>query len=199
MRKLHRIDANSFSLLIVNNVIERIECDAKNTILRTQESYENYLKWTYDQLNKLLLNDYRNMLRNHKDYLKINCREITELNILEPFKAKQDDNYQYLYAAKYNGTECLLKLIIPNCKIKRVISQAYFHARLNGHENIIKCFGYTKIDNAYYLVLERVTATLDAYLSKNLSLKEKLEIIIGIGKGLAFMQMKNIVFNNISP
>mmetsp|Transcript_19056 Transcript_19056/g.19058 ORF Transcript_19056/g.19058 Transcript_19056/m.19058 type:complete len:298 (-) Transcript_19056:84-977(-) len=141
------------------------------------------------------LQDSSNFIKNS---LRIKESQFESINFQNCFKIKKDQLYSDLNYCKFSSEYYFLKTINSQKKIFKVPLLPYLNSRLR-HENIVKTIGYTKINNQKYIILEYLPKTLHEYLDDNLDLKQRLGIILDIGRGLCFMHMKNTVLMNLSP
>ncbi|CAG9319862.1 unnamed protein product [Blepharisma stoltei] len=154
----------------------------------------NFLKLKIrEKLQKL--QDNRNLIKNS---LRIKKSQFQSINFQNWFKPKKDQMYSDLFYCKLADEYYFLKAIYSDKKIFKVPLLVYCNSRLR-HENIVKTCGYTKINNQKYIVLEYLPKTLYEYLDDTLDLKQRLGLILDIGRGLCFMHMKNTVLMNLSP
>mmetsp|Transcript_1117 Transcript_1117/g.1124 ORF Transcript_1117/g.1124 Transcript_1117/m.1124 type:complete len:202 (-) Transcript_1117:258-863(-) len=114
-----------------------------------------------------------------------------------PFKAKDSQSYREMLRATTAGMD--VHLIIFDS-----IRDWYILSNLR-HNNIVPWYGMVNINNVMYAVIQRLTVTLESFIKEKFSeqrpedLKLKLLIITQIGYGIAFMHMKGISLNNITP
>ncbi|CAG9321405.1 unnamed protein product [Blepharisma stoltei] len=157
------------------------------THLRKKEEWHLLMEELYKQRTKF------------KNIYKLNPMDLKVRNPPNSFIAKPNGEYVRMIAAIFEGQVYFLKPLKKYPKIRGIPREAYVMSRLR-HENIAKSIGYIKIKkNEKFLALECLPLVLDKYLEKNLSIKQKLYIIIEIGRGLCFLHMKNTVFLNLSP
>ncbi|CAG9314876.1 unnamed protein product [Blepharisma stoltei] len=124
----------------------------------------------------------------------------SEVNInteIQPFQAKTNQRYREMRSATMAGMD--IHLIVFDS-----IRDWYILSNLR-HNNIVPWYGMVKIDKIMYAAIQRLTVTLESFINSKFSkqrpedLPLKLRIITQIGYGIAFMHMKNIGLNNITP
>ena len=86
-------------------------------------------------------------------------------------------------------------------QIQKLVDEFQIIKELN-HENIIKTYGFVKINETYGIILEQcMGGSLNniARTQPNLSFKQKLEMMIKVIKAIEYMHMKNICHFDIKP
>ncbi|CAG9328383.1 unnamed protein product [Blepharisma stoltei] len=166
------------------NFEESIEYSPKN-INKTKGSIRNYLL------------ELRNESIKFKEMLIIKPENI-EICSIEEFSVKGDSLYFPMKIIKFSGEFYFLKPIRSEKKIYGVHLEVYYRSRLR-YSSIAKCIGYVKWEKSKFIIIQYFSKTLDQFLSENLSICDKITLIISLTKGLLFLHMKNCVNMNITP
>lgn len=143
------------------------------------------------------------LIRDSRKPLAKHFRIRNDLDIVDSgvtFKARNSDKYQELKLVTILDDTLVFKKPLSNQnKYYGLPYEAFIHSKLQ-HQNIIRCYGYTKTSNSKSLIFQHLSTLLETFICNNaIDLKSRLKIVTELGQGLYFMHLKSVVSMNISP
>jgi hypothetical protein len=139
------------------------------------------------------------------EYLPASCFQETDLTCCK-LLGQGGFGEVYLTGFRRNTESNFIKVALKVTKSERVIKDKSFDGfvreyrlmRACSHPNVVKTYGYTCIQGRWALVLEYCPKSFALLIQPDsLSPKEKVEMLLGIARGLAFLHEKSIAHLDI--
>ena len=210
--KFHKFAVNKVMVKITNNEIEYFLL--KNTqklhfVAAPQiEDCETYIYELLKEINKDLASNRDatsdSVMENYSRFI-IQSNKFQFVNIVANEHIIGQGGFGIVYRNVLANIPVAIKLPRNSDNsqktMQKLLDEFLIIMELN-HENIIKTYGFVKINETYGIILEQcMGGSLHTFgrTQTNLTIKLKLEIMIKVAKAIEYMHMKNICHFDIKP